>query len=117
MIQAFAYRKPRVAATLPVEFLTDDGVLFGSTRDISEHGLLVAFTEPVLLKTSGRVRFRMGHCLLELRAEVTHADAFTSGLVFGFASEQEQAFLRAVVQALAHAAEHREIAGDGLEGV
>ena len=104
VIHSFAYRSPRVAANLPVEFLTEERVLFGSTRDISEQGLLADFGEPVLLGASGRVRFRSGHCVVELQAEVTHTEGFTSGLAFAFASTRESAFIHAILQVLTEAA-------------
>ncbi len=104
-IHSFAYRNPRLTATLPVEFLTEGGALFGHTRDISEGGLLVDFGEPVLPHTTGGVRLRLGHCVLELHAEVTHTEGFTAGLVFAFSSPRESAFIRAMLQALTAAAE------------
>lgn len=103
MIHAFTYRKPRLHASLPVEFAAGEDVLLGRTQDVSEGGFSANFTEPLLPRTSGRVRLRVGHCLLELAAEVTHAEGFTSGISFLFASPRERAFVQAVVQAL-HAA-------------
>lgn len=104
MIHPFAYRKPRVATSFPVEFLTGHGLLIGFTRDLSEQGLSADWGEPVPLKTSGCLRLRMGHCMLELQAEVTHTEGFTTGMMFAFASEREQFFVRAMMQALAQTA-------------
>ncbi len=85
-------------------------MLFGSTRDISEQGLLVNFGEPVTFGAFGRVRFRSGHCIVELAAEVTHTEGFTGGLVFAFASPQESAFVRAILQVLTEAGRSPEAA-------
>lgn len=112
MIHAYAYRTPRVAASLAVEFVTEGGVLSGHTRDISEHGLRADFGEPVLPKTAGRVRFRTGRCLLELEAHVSHTEGYTAGLVFVFASEAESSFVRAILDVLQRTAEHPESAED-----
>lgn len=98
MIHPYAYRNPRVNTDLPVEFVVDDGTLFGSAENVSEHGLLVQFGEPVLPGTKGRVRFRVGRCLLELDAETTHLDGFHAGLVFAFASEAERTLAYALLQ-------------------
>lgn len=100
MIQSFHYRSPRLAARLPVELVTDGGVLFGSTRDFSEHGLRADFGEPVLSGSFGKVRFRAGHCVVELQAEVTHSEGFATGIVFAFSSERERSVVRAILQVL-----------------
>lgn len=110
MIDSFAYRAPRVAASLAVEFVTEIGVLAGCTRDISEKGLSADFGEPVLPGTVGRVRFRTGRCLLDLEARVTHAEGFLVGLEFRFSSEQERLFLRAILQVLSRSPEYRNAA-------
>lgn len=101
LIESFAYRHPRIVASLPVEFVTEGGVLFGFTRDVSEQGLLADFGEPVLLQTDGRLRFRTGKCVVEFAARVTHTDGFLSGFAFAFSSEQESSFIRSIVHALA----------------
>jgi hypothetical protein len=105
VIQPFSYRNPRLAARYPIEFVTSDATLLGQTRDISERGLSADFGEPLLLQTAGKVRFRMGHCFLELRAEVAHSEGFMARLVFSFASPQERWFMKALLHGLTQALE------------
>jgi hypothetical protein len=103
VIHPYAYRNPRVSTDLPVEFVTEEGTLFGSAENVSENGLLVHFGEPVLPRTQGRLRLRVGTCLLELAAEASHLDGFRAGLVFAFASAQERTFVSALLQVIAKA--------------
>ena len=102
LIDAFSYRAPRLSASLPVEFLTHNGVLSGSTRDLSEKGLSADFGEPLWPEAEGRLRFRIGRCLLDIDARVTHSEGFLAGLEFRFSSEQERGFLHAVLHVLSH---------------
>jgi hypothetical protein len=117
VIHSFAYRHPRLPATFSVEFLTEDKSFAGVTHDLSEQGISVRFSQLVLQGTAGKVRFRVGHCLLELDARVTHSEGLIAGLVFSFASLQERRFLEALMQALTQALQHsRDNDGHTVQG-
>ena len=96
----FNYRSPRIELRLPVEFRSGATTLVGFTHNVSDDGFLVNFAEPVLAGSAGKATFRFGHCTLELQAHVTHSEGFCAGLTFEFSSEQERAFLYAIVQFL-----------------
>ena len=105
-VQAFAYRVPRFAVTLPVEFLVKDGAVAGVTKNISERGLLVQFASPVLPETTGTLRLMIDTCAIEVEAEVTYAELFEAGLRFCFASQAEQRFVQMLVKVVARNASH-----------
>ena len=100
MIQSFAYRVPRIDFCLPVEFLIGHAVLFGHTRNVSVKGFLVEFDEPVPQGTVGRIRFRIGRCMLELDSRVAHSQGFAAGMEFEFASEHERFGLVTILQVI-----------------
>lgn len=83
-----------------MEFHTVNGTLSGLTHDINEQGTLVNFGEPLLLETSGKLRFRVGQCVFDVEAKVGHTEGYLSGLVFCLRSKEESAFVRSTVQAL-----------------
>lgn len=87
------------------------GILLGSTRNISDRGLLADFGEPVLPGTTGRVSLRVGRCTVEIQARVTNSEGFSAGMEFEFASEQERSFLHAVVQMLSEVRESESTQG------
>lgn len=97
-VHAFAYRAPRFALTLPVEFCVGAFPIPGHTRDLSEKGLLVRLSEPVVTGTVGRVRLRIDSCVIELAAEVAYAEFHEAGLRFQFASKAEQHFVETLVR-------------------
>lgn len=93
----FAYRPPRIDFCFPVEFHAGNEILVGSTKNISEKGFLVDFGEPLRLGLTGRTRFRVGRCTLELEARIVYTEGFSAALAFDFASDQERSFLYALV--------------------
>lgn len=97
-VHAFAYRAPRFALTLPLEFCVDDSWISGHTRDLSDQGLLVRLSQPVVTGTLGRVRLRIDSCFIELAAEVAYAELYEAGLKFKFASQAEQHFVETLVR-------------------
>ena len=99
-VHAFAYRVPRFAATLPVEFLVGGCPVAGVTENISEQGLLVRFASPVLPETVGKLRLLVETCVIEVEAEVTYAELFEAGLRFRFASQAERTFVEMLVEIL-----------------
>ncbi len=105
-IHSYAYRPPRIDFDLPVEFVVADEVLFGTSKNVNENGLLVDFGEPLAKGTAGKARFRVGRCVLELEARVAHVQGFAAGLEFEFTSERERSMLGTVMQVLLNEIEH-----------
>ncbi len=97
-VYAFAYRVPRFAATLPIEFVVEDVTVAGVTQNLSENGLLVRFASPVLRNTVGKLRLMVDTCVIEVEAEVTYAELFEAGLRFRFATPAEEQFIEMLVK-------------------
>ncbi len=101
VVELFAYRLPRFDVALPVEFCCQAGNIAGQTRNVSDTGLLVRLTEPVIDGTAGIVRLRLGTCTLEIESRVTHSEFLAAGISFVFSSDQQRQFIRTLVKVLA----------------
>ncbi len=99
-VHAFTYRMPRLSLDHAIEFCVAGVPVMGRTRDVSDSGLLVRLSEPVLPGTAGRVRWRFGSCTIELEASVAYSDFLDAGLAFHFASEAERQFIQTMVKVL-----------------
>lgn len=102
-IQAFTYRVPRFTLRLPVSFCSAGAEIRGVSENLSETGLLVTFTEPLLPGSTGRMRLYVEQCWIEMQAEVAYAELFQAGLAFQFATETERRFLQALVKVVSRA--------------
>lgn len=103
-VQSFAYRSPRFALSLPLEFLVEGTSIPGRCRDLSEQGISVLLQQPVLPGTRGRVRLRIESCCVEVAAQVAYAELYEAGLHFTFGSLAEQAFVEMLVKVVARSA-------------
>ena len=97
-LHEYAYRVPRFALQIPVAFCIGEVRISGFSKDLSNEGLQVRLSGPVILGTCGRVRLHLDSCLIEIWAEVVHSDLLDVGLRFRFSSRAEEDFIRTLVK-------------------
>ncbi len=99
-VQNFFYRGPRLAMQLPVSLRTETCTLFGHTKNLSEHGLLVHLDGFVPPQTSGQLSLTIGASSFALDVVVSYNDVLDVGLEIHFGSEAERAFFEKFVKRL-----------------
>ena len=99
-IHEYAYRRPRLRLEHPLAFCVPSGRIAGTSKDISEDGLLVQLAAPVEVGAHGRIQWRFGSCLVEIEALVAHTNLQETGLRFDFRTRDERHFVRALVRLL-----------------
>lgn len=100
-IVPYAYRVPRFALELPLEFFAEGLPIAGRTTNVSETGALVQLQRPVQMGDAGRLDLRFGTMTISLSVIVTHAEFPEAGLNFVFASEAEHQFVRLLTRVAA----------------
>jgi hypothetical protein len=88
--RTFVYRKPRMAAGFPVDFVTAVLPFRGLCRDVSDDGIRAEFDDPVSVGDSGLLILRPPTGVLELRAQIAYIEKQQVGLLFLFETPWER---------------------------
>jgi hypothetical protein len=99
-VRKFEYRPCRIAAGFEIEFAIDGKTILGICEDLSQDGIRATLDAAVTVGSIGMLSFNHSCGVLEIEAQVTHANRGNVGLVFLFQTPWERGMVNALIASI-----------------